>query len=137
VNPYRITFIGSPESAMSSPRSATLTSSQHSGPTRAVEPWCMSSTVINQRPRRSCSTSPAGTPLARRRSGLFFVQGDRKAGPSDSRGAPLKVAGKGAKRSTKGNKRGQSGDPNESQSLLAAMRATTTRRLSESPITFD
>jgi hypothetical protein len=36
----------------------------------------------------------------------IFVQNDRKATPNSGRGAPLKVAGKGAKRSVKGNKRG-------------------------------
>jgi hypothetical protein len=36
----------------------------------------------------------------------IFIQGDGRSAPSGSRGAPHKVAGKGPKRSTKGNKRG-------------------------------
>jgi hypothetical protein len=38
--------------------------------------------------------------------GAIFVQGDEKAAPSCSRGVPLKAAGKGTKRSAKGNNSG-------------------------------
>jgi hypothetical protein len=38
--------------------------------------------------------------------GAIFVQGDGRAPPNSSWGAPLKAIGKGAKTSTKGNKRG-------------------------------
>jgi hypothetical protein len=43
-----------------------------------------------------------------------FLSTVTEGGPSGSQGAPLKVTGKGAKRTTKGNERGQSGDPNMS-----------------------
>jgi hypothetical protein len=71
----------------------------------------MSSAMISQRPRRTCLTSPPGTPRALRQAGLFSSRVTGGQPPSASRGAPLKAASKGAKRSAKVNKRAPSGDP--------------------------
>jgi hypothetical protein len=58
----------------------------------------------------------------------IFIQGDRKVAPIGGRGVPLKADDKGMKRSAKSDKRRQSGDPNELQSLPAVIRAAMTRR---------
>jgi hypothetical protein len=59
---------------------------------------------------------------------VIFFQGEGKVDPISSQGTLPKAISKGTKRSTKGNKRGQSGTPSGSSLLLVAMRPTTTRR---------
>jgi hypothetical protein len=70
-NPCGITSGVSPKSVMNSLRFATSTSPRHSGPAQHAEPWCTSSVVTSQRPRRRSMTSPPCTPLARKQSRPF------------------------------------------------------------------
>jgi hypothetical protein len=71
----------------------------------------MSSPVNNQRPQRSCLTSPLSTPLGRRQLGPFSSRATKKAVAAGGRGALTNAFGKGAKRSTKGSMRGPKRHP--------------------------
>jgi hypothetical protein len=106
----------------------TSMSSQRSSLALATEPMHISSTVINQRPQRSCLTSSPSAPLVRRRLGPFSSRVMARHSQVATEGRRPRLLARALRGAPKAVRVGQSSAPNESQLLLAVMKATTTRR---------